>query len=253
MRLSFNHSFTVSQEGYAVTGGPMRILLIEDDPVFAQSIELMLSTGSFEVETTSFGEEGIDIGKLDRHDLILLDLNLPDMSGYDVLRVLRVAKVQTPILILSGLATIENKVKGLGFGADDYLTKPFHKDELVARIHAVVRRSARDAEPVLQCGDLIIKQQLKRAEVARTPVPLTTREFQLLELLALRQGSTITKEMILNRMYGGMDEPELKIIDVYICKLRKKLAAASGGRDYIETVWGRGYMLREPQLCKVAV
>jgi two-component system, cell cycle response regulator CtrA len=231
----------------------MRILLIEDDPVVAQSIELMLSTGPFEVETTSFGEEAVNIGKLDRHDLILLDLNLPDMSGYDVLRVLRVAKVQTPILILSGLATIENKVKGLGFGADDYLTKPFHKDELVARIHAVVRRSARDAEPVLQCGDLIIKQQLKRAEVARTPVPLTTREFQLLELLALRQGSTITKEMILNRMYGGMDEPELKIIDVYICKLRKKLAAASGGRDYIETVWGRGYMLREPQLCKVAV
>ena len=231
----------------------MRILLIEDDPVVAQSIELMLSTGPFEVETTSLGGDGVDIGKLDRHDLILLDLNLPDMSGYDVLRVLRVAKVQTPILILSGLSTIENKVKGLGFGADDYLTKRFHKDELVARIHAIVRRSARDAEPVLQCGDLIIKQQLKRAQVAGTPVPLTTREYQLLELLALRQGSTITKEMILNQMYGGMDEPELKIIDVYICKLRKKLAAASGGRDYIETVWGRGYMLREPQLCKVAV
>ena len=231
----------------------MRILLIEDDPVVAQSIELMLSTGPFEVETTSLGGDGVDIGKLDRHDLILLDLNLPDMSGYDVLRVLRVAKVQTPILILSGLATIENKVKGLGFGADDYLTKPFHKDELVARIHAIVRRSARDAEPVLQCGDLIIKQQLKRAQVAGTPVPLTTREYQLLELLALRQGSTITKEMILNQMYGGMDEPELKIIDVYICKLRKKLAAASGGRDYIETIWGRGYMLREPELRKIAV
>jgi two-component system, cell cycle response regulator CtrA len=231
----------------------MHILLIEDDPVVAQSIELMLSTRPFEVETTSLGGDGVDIGKLDRHDLILLDLNLPDMSGYDVLRVLRVAKVQTPILILSGLATIDNKVKGLGFGADDYLTKPFHKDELVARIQAIVRRSARDAEPVLQCGDLLIKQQLKRAHVAGRPVPLTTREFQLLELLALRQGSTITKEMILNRMYGGMDEPELKIIDVYICKLRKKLAAASGGRDYIETVWGRGYMLREPQLCKVAV
>jgi two-component system cell cycle response regulator CtrA len=231
----------------------MRILLIEDDPVVAQSIELMLSTGPFEVETTSLGGDGVDIGKRDRHDLILLDLNLPDMSGYDVLRVLRVAKVQTPILILSGLASIENKVKGLGFGADDYLTKPFHKDELVARIHAIVRRSARDAEPVLQCGDLIIKQQLKRAQVAGTPVPLTAREFQLLELLALRQGSTITKEMILNQMYGGMDEPELKIIDVYICKLRKKLAAASGGRDYIETIWGRGYMLREPELRKIAV
>ncbi len=230
----------------------MRILLIEDDPVVAQSIELMLSTGPFEVETTSLGGDGVDIGKLDRHDLILLDLNLPDMSGYDVLRVLRVAKVQTPILILSGLATIENKVKGLGFGADDYLTKPFHKDELVARIHAIVRRSARDPEPVLQCGDLIIKQQLKRAQVAGTPVPLTTREFQLLELLALRQGSTITKEMILNRMYGGMDEPEQKIIDVFICKLRKKLAEASGGKNYIETVWGRGYALREPDQQRLA-
>ena len=149
----------------------MRILLIEDDPVVAQSIELMLSTGPFQVETTSFGEDGVNIGKLDRHDLILLDLNLPDISGYDVLRVLRLAKVQTPILILSGLATIESKVKGLGFGADDYLTKPFHKDELVARIHAIVRRSVRDAEPMIQCGDLIIKQQLKRANWPALPSP----------------------------------------------------------------------------------
>src|SRR3954447_5559384 len=231
----------------------MRVLLIEDDSAMARSIELMLRSEGFNVYTTDLGEEGIDLGKLYDYDIVVLDLQLPDMSGFEVLKTLRLAKIQTPVMILSGNAIVESKVKALGFGADDYLTKPFHKDELVARIQAIVRRSARDAEPVLQCGDLIIKQQLKRAHVAGRPVPLTTREFQLLELLALRQGSTITKEMILNRMYGGIDEPELKIIDVYICKLRKKLAAASGGRDYIETVWGRGYMLREPQLCKVAV
>ena len=119
----------------------MRVLLIEDDTATAQSIELMLKSEGFNVYTTDLGEEGVDLGKLYDYDIILLDINLPDMSGYEVLKALRVSKVGTPILILSGLAAIEDKVKGLGFGADDYMTKPFHKDELVARIHAVVRRS----------------------------------------------------------------------------------------------------------------
>src|SRR5439155_3490477 len=141
---------------------------------------------------------------------------------------------------------INNKVKGLGFGADDYLTKPFHKDELIARIHAIVRRSAEQAEAVVQCGDLAVRLGAKRAEIAGKPVNLTGKEYAMLELLALRKGSTLTKEMFLNAMYGGMDEPEMKIIDVFICKLRKKLAEASGGKDYIETVWGRGYALRLP-------
>src|SRR5215211_6340702 len=127
-------------------GHDMRVLLIEDDSATAQSIELMLKSENFNVYTTDLGEEGIDLGKLYDYDIILLDLNLPDMSGYEVLRTLRVAKVKTPILILSGLAGIEDKVKGLGFGADDYLTKPFHKDELVARIHAIVRRSKGHAQ-----------------------------------------------------------------------------------------------------------
>ncbi|RYY17952.1 MAG: response regulator transcription factor, partial [Alphaproteobacteria bacterium] len=179
------------------------------------------------------------------YDIILLDLNLPDMSGCEVLRSLRLAKVKTPILILSGMASIEDKVKGLGFGADDYLTKPFHKDELVARIQAIVRRSQGHAEAVVTVDDLTINIDKKFVKVAGTSINLTTKEYQMLELLALRKGTAITKEMFLNQLYGGMDEPELKIIDVFICKLRKKLANASQGKNYIETIWGRGYVLRE--------
>ena len=205
----------------------MRVLLIEDDSATAQSIELMLKSESFNVYTTDLGEEGVDLGKLYDYDIILLDLNLPDMSGFEVLRSLRVSKVKTPILILSGLAGIEDKVKGLGFGADDYMTKPFHKDELVARIHAIVRRSKGHAQSVIQTGDLVVNLDTKTVEVGGARVHLTGKEYQMLELLSLRKGTTLTKEMFLNHLYGGMDEPELKIIDVFICKLRKKLANAS--------------------------
>jgi two-component system cell cycle response regulator CtrA len=223
----------------------MRVLLIEDDPTIAQSIELLKSE-SFNFYTTDLGEEGVDLGKLYDYDIILLDLNLPDMSGFEVLRSLRVSKVKTPILILSGLAGIEDKVCGLGCGADDYMTKPFHRNELVARIHAIVRRSKGHAQSVVQTGDLVVNLDAKTVEVGGARVHLTGKEYQMLELLSLRKGSTLTKEMFLNNLYGGMDEPEIKIIDVFICKLRKKLANASGGKDYIETVWGRGYVLREP-------
>jgi two-component system cell cycle response regulator CtrA len=224
----------------------MRVLLIEDDRSTAQSIELMLKSESLNVYTTDLGEEGVDLGKLYDYDIILLDLSLPDMSGFDVLRSLRVSKVKTPILILSGLAGIENKVSGLGYGADDYMTKPFHKDELVARIHAIVRRSKGHAQSVIQTGDLVVNLDAKTVEMSCARVHLTGKEYQMLELLSLRKGTTVTKEVFLNNMYGGMDEPEPKIIDVFICKLRKKLANASDGKDYIETVWGRGYMLRDP-------
>jgi two-component system cell cycle response regulator CtrA len=224
----------------------MRVLIIEDDISTAQSIELMLKSESFNVYTTDLGEEGIDLGKVYDYDIILLDLNLPDMSGFEVLRSLRVSKVKTPTLILSGLAGIEDKVKGFGFGADDYMTKPFHKDELVARILAVVRRSKGHAQSLVQSGDLVVNLDTKMAEINGARVHLTGKEYQILELLSLRKGMTLTKEMFLNHLYGGMDEPGLKIIDVFMCKLRKKLANASGGKNYIETVWGRGYVLRHP-------
>jgi two-component system cell cycle response regulator CtrA len=224
----------------------MRILLIEDDSATAQSIELMLKSESFNVYMTDLGEEGVDLGKLYDYDIILLDLNLPDMSGYEVLRTLRVSKVKTPILILSGLAGIEDKVRGLGFGADDYMTKPFHKDELVARIHAIVRRSKGHAHSVIQTGDLAVNLDNKTVEASGARVHVTVKEYEMLELLSLRKGTTLTKEMFLNHLYGGMDEPGHKVIDVLVCKLRKKLANASSGKNYIETLWGRGYVLREP-------
>ena len=224
----------------------MRVLLIEDDSAMARSIELMLRSEGFNVYTTDLGEEGIDLGKLYDYDIIVLDLQLPDMSGFEVLKSLRVAKVQTPVLILSGNAIVEAKVKALGFGADDYMTKPFHKDELVARIQAVVRRSKGHSQSVITTGKLTVNLDAKTVEVDGSRVHLTGKEYQMLELLSLRKGTTLTKEMFLNHLYGGMDEPELKIIDVFICKLRKKLANASNGKNYIETVWGRGYVLREP-------
>jgi len=224
----------------------MRVLLIEDDRATAQGIELMLKSEGFNTYVTDLGEEGVDLGKLYDYDIILLDLNLPDMPGFDVLKTLRVAKVDTPILILSGNADIDNKVRGLGSGADNYMTKPFHKEELIARIHAVVRRSKGHSQSIIKTGDIAVNLDAKTVEVNGQRVHLTGKEYQMLELLSLRKGTTLTKEMFLNHLYGGMDEPELKIIDVFICKLRKKLASATAGDHHIETVWGRGYVLRDP-------
>lgn len=220
----------------------MRILQIEDDSSVAQTVELMLKHEGMNVYTTDLGEEGVSLGKLYDYDLILTNLNLPDMSGFDVIKELRREKIRAPILVLSGLAGIDFKVKALGVGADDYMTKPFHKDELVARIHALVRRSAGHVQSLITFGDLTVNLSTKTAAAKGTPLHLTGKEYQILELLALRQGVTITKEMFLNHIYGGMDEPELKIIDVFICKLRKKLKVA-GVENLLRTVWGCGYLL----------
>jgi two-component system cell cycle response regulator CtrA len=225
----------------------VRVLLVEDDPSTAKSIELMLSHAKLNVYSTDLGEEGIDLAKLYDYDLILLDINLPDMNGHEVLRQLRLSRIETPILILSGEDGTESKLKGFGFGADDYMTKPFHREELVARIHAIIRRSKGHAQSIIKTGVIAVNLDAKTVEVDSSPVHLTGKEYQMLELLSLRKGTTLTKEMFLNHLYGGMDEPELKIIDVFICKLRKKLTEATGGDNHIETVWGRGYVLRDPE------
>lgn len=224
----------------------MRVLLVEDDSSVAKSIELMLQSEGYIVDSTDLGEDGLEIGKLYDYDIIILDLMLPDIDGYEVLRRLRAARVTTPILILSGLSELDHKIKGLGFGADDYLTKPFDKRELIARIQAIVRRSKGHSDSIIRTGRLTVNLDTRTVEVDSQPLHLTGKEYGILELLSLRKGTTLTKEMFLNHLYGGMDEPELKIIDVFVCKLRKKLAAATQGDNYIETVWGRGYVLRDP-------
>ena len=223
----------------------MRILLIEDDPATAKSIDMMLTHANLNVYATDLGEEGVDLAKLYDYDLILLDLGLPDMPGHDALKQIRQARIETPILILSGADDTDSKLKGFGFGADDYLTKPFHREELVARIHAIIRRSKGHSQSIIYTGRVAVNLDAKTADVEGAQVHLTGKEYQMLELLSLRKGTTLTKEMFLNHLYGGMDEPELKIIDVFICKLRKKLTEATGGENYIETVWGRGYVLRD--------
>ena len=225
----------------------MRVLLIEDDQSTAKSIELMLKSDGYVVDTTDMGEDGLEIGKLYEYDIIILDLMLPDLDGYEVLKRLRAAKVETPILILSGLSELDSKLKGLGFGADDYLTKPFDKRELMARIQAIVRRSKGHSQSIIKTGPITVNLDARTVEVDSKQLHLTSKEYGIIELLSLRKGSTLTKEMFLNHLYGGMDEPEVKIIDVFICKLRKKIEKIMpDGGSCIETVWGRGYVLRDP-------
>ena len=228
----------------------MRVLLVEDDAAISKSIELMLKSEGFVCDTTDLGEDGLEIGKIYDYDIIILDLMLPDIDGYEVLRRLRAARVKTPILILSGLSELDNKLKGLGFGADDYITKPFDKRELVARINAIVRRAKGHSQSIIKTGKLTINLDTRTVESNGAPIHLTGKEYGILELLSLRKGTTLTKEMFLNHLYGGIDEPELNIIDVFVCKLRKKLSSACEGENYIETVWGRGYVLRDPAPAK---
>ena len=223
----------------------MRVLLVEDDPSTARSIELALAAEGIVCDTANLGEEGLEIGQLYDYDIIILDMMLPDMDGFEVLRRFRAKKIKTPILILSGLGTSDNKIKGLGIGADDYVTKPFNKGELVARIQAIVRRSKGHSESIIKTGKLTVNLDERSVFITEDQIHLTSKEYSILELLSLRKGTPITKEMFLNHLYGGIDEPELKIIDVFVCKLRKKLMDASGDENYIETLWGRGYIMRD--------
>lgn len=223
----------------------MRVLLVEDDLTTSRAVTLMLKAQGMMVDAVDTGEEALEMARLYEYDIVVLDLMLPDMEGYEVVRRLRAARSATPVLILSGLSRPGAKVQGFGVGADDFIVKPFDSQELIARIQAIVRRAKGFAQPSISVGSLTLDLGAREAAVAGKPVHLTGKEYAILELLTLRKGMVMTKEAFLNHLYNGMDEPEMKIVDVFICKLRKKLVQA-GCEDLIGTVWGRGYVLRDP-------
>jgi len=223
----------------------MRVLLVEDDLTAARGTTLMLKSSGVVVDHTDTGEEALELTRHYEYDIVLLDIMLPDIEGYEVVRRMRLACNDTPVLILSGLSRPQAKVKGLSMGADDYITKPFDKAELLARVQAIIRRCKGFSQPTIRVGPLELNLDSREVTVEGRTIHLTCKEYAMLELLVLRKGMVLSKETFLNQLYGGMDEPEMKIIDVFICKLRKKLAGAGAG-DMITTVWGRGYMVREP-------
>ncbi len=204
----------------------------------------MLKAKGHTCEIQRLGEDGLNAARIYDYDVILLDLMLPDLDGLEVLRRLRANQITVPVLILSGLSDVAHKSRGLNIGADDYLIKPFDNRELMARIEAVRRRFRGHEDSVVRTGDLMVNFDTQSVEIAGNRVYVTPKEYRILELLCQRQGVVLSKEALLDHLYAGRDEPETKIIDVFVCKLRKKLNEASGGQHYIETVWGRGYMLR---------
>ena len=223
----------------------MHILLVEDNEATARSVKLILSALGHNVTHTASGEESVELVELYDYDAVLMDIDLEDISGIEALRELRLKKDPTPVIILSGTTDVDTKVTALAAGADDYMTKPFHKEELSARLTAVVRRSRGHTDSIIRTGAIALNLNTRSAEVAGTQIHLTPSEYKMLELLSLRKNTVLTKEACLNHLYNGLSEPEAKIIDVFICKLRKKIAAAAGGDSQIETVWGGGYMLRD--------
>jgi two-component system, cell cycle response regulator CtrA len=222
----------------------MRVLLVEDDTTAACGLVLVLKRANAVTDIAGTGEEALELARRYDYDIMVLDLMLPDMEGYEVVRRLRAAKIDVPVLILSGMSRPQAKVKGLGAGADDYVSKPYDPQEVMARIQAVVRRSRGYSASTLSVGPLKLNLDARDVTAHGREVRLTGKEYSILELLVMRKGMVLTKEAFLNHLYGGLDEPEIKIVDVFICKLRKKLAQA-GADGLIGTVWGRGYTCRD--------
>lgn len=219
----------------------MRVLLIEDDAVMAKTLCSLLEERGIHVDEADRGEDGLELSDLYEYQAVVLDLGLPDMAGGDVLLNLRKGGNKVPVLVLSGKTEIEARLACLQTGADDFLVKPFNSNELVARLQALVRRANGHGDNILRFGALTLDLSAREVSVDGERVQLTAKEYQMLELMCLRQGGVVSKESFLDHLYGGIDEPEMKIIDVFICKLRKKLSGGGDTPPFIETVWGRGY------------
>lgn len=223
----------------------MNILIIEDDQLVARSIAMAIKDEGHFCDISNTAEEGLNAVREGDYDAIILDINLPDGDGFQLAKTIRRLNLPVPVLVVSGRASVTDKVVALRSGADGYLTKPFDRQELVANLTAIVRRANGHADSRIITGPIIVDLSRHEVKIGKERLNLTSKEYHIMELLSIRKGSTLTKTHFINHLYGGIDEPEAKIIDVFICKLRRKLNSHTGGKNYIHTVWGQGYVLRD--------
>lgn len=224
----------------------MKILIVEDDRNLSRVIERCIRT-SYECDLAFDGAEGYFLAQKNMYDLIVLDLMLPEMSGYAVLERLRSNDITTPVLILTALGSVEDKVKGFRFGADDYLTKPFSKEELLLRIQAILRRSLNlvDTQDI-RFKDLVIRPDQRRAYINDQPLDLKGKQYDLLEYFVSRQGSLISKSQLFDKIWGFMSDTSTNVVEVYVSGLRK-LLKEYGYDHYLQTIRGAGYLFAEPE------
>ncbi|MBA3483552.1 MAG: response regulator transcription factor [Pirellulales bacterium] len=216
----------------------MRVLIVEDEPDLTRVLRQALTESGFSVDTAADGEEGLWKAKQTDYDAVILDLMLPRMQGGEVLRELRESKI-TPVLVLTARDAPTDKITNLNLGADDYLTKPFDLDELIARVRALIRRSTNHPSPVLRAGEVELDTSARVVRRQGQHVELAVKEYAILELLMMHQDKLVTRTMIYEHVYGEDDGTLSNVVDVYICNLRKKL-----GGDLINTRRGEGYIIR---------
>lgn len=218
----------------------MRILVVEDERKIASFVKKGLMEQGFGVDVCPNGDEAFALATSQPYDVIVLDIMLPGRDGLSVLKGLRERKLEVPIILLTARTELRERLEGLNLGADDYMTKPFYMEELIARIHAVVRRSLGERASLLQAGDLTVDLLSRKITRAGAAVELTTREFTLLEYLMRSPGRVLTRTQILQHVWGYDFDPQTNLVDVYIQRVRRKIAP-EGAADLIETVRGVGY------------
>jgi len=220
----------------------MKILIIEDNRILAKNFQQALCKDGFAVDTTYSKESGLIETEVNEYDCIVLDINLPDGNGFDYLKTVRKIGNQTPVIIVTARGQVEDRIKGLNMGADDYLSKPVDADELIARIRAVIRRNSNRALPIITVGDLIVKPAEHIASIKNNPLDLTAKEFAVLEYLAQHSGQAITRTMLMEHIWGSDFDTFSNVIDVYVRNLRRKFEQYTQSK-LIKTIRGKGYIL----------
>lgn len=220
----------------------MKILVVDDEKQLTQALEAILKKHNYSVDVAFDGETGLDLALSDIYDLIILDVMMPKLDGFSVIKELRTAKIGSPILVLSAKNELNDRIDGLNLGADDYITKPFSTDELLARIRALLRRKTQFTGDLLTYNDITLDRDSLEVSNGNKKIVLGKKEFQILEMLMLSSGKTINKEKFIEKIWGYDTEAEYNTIEVYVSFLRKKLAAINSETE-IKSIRGIGYNL----------